>query len=1166
MASGILVEARDAEIERMNRLLSGGRPADVVALEARNRSNERLISHLNIQIDFLQQKNEEVLAELERARDRAKSATVQTLDSDEKNMQLARDLKDADSKAYKIQHEKESAIRAADHEVVETKIQLERSRNELENLDLENAAIRQEKEELLSECDCLKAQLNSELADRQELECLLDKAQDEKRRLSHRVNKLTSTERELVLEIDRLKHRCSSSTANNKKRNKSPTRSMECYLRSVEEERDYFKSEVDQLNKVLRAKAKVSQRSPSPCRGTPRQGSPTRSSRQQRSPGKQKMNTSGTVGSTASPAVAERKAAAHYEGIVRVLEEERDLYKQQLDVLKSHCCCVPQSYSSSCSNVEIERLQRERDDLQNLLAKFERHICEIQANVKALTSERDSLSTLYEETKGELAMTRQELLRSPRQTKASLQAQAMLRRLENEREDALTELRRVTTERDTLHERLQIATDTQLADRARLEQRIEDLQNTVKNVEAEKLSKEDQVKALETMLDNLEVKVKRQATEMIEAQDLISQQKSSANQMRILQEQTEHALKDVQKKLSRKEEEIDQRQDDLVHLEKDMVTVENDNRCARDEICHLRHTIACMDKEKDALQMCVDEKTELNVQLENDISLKNRLIGKLRANVTEVEALLTSTKENLSVKEREIASLRRQADSSSEELMEVSRAREVALRENRRLQDDLSSMMKENQSVNQELQDALNEREQLKNQVQDYLLEVKRIEELLSTKEQERSDLLEQYRHLSLEAERFETQANQLESEGSNLRLELMTLDSENHHLKERVQGLEREIQEPLPFHQNSSPPSFNHPTVCSSTVTSKSSTRRRCRTRRRQSPTWRTPCSTQDEEKHGLLQDLTASRDLSAQLEATNESMQRQMTAKILEQESLSTRQDDLRNEAEMLRSQVTSEHTLVKNLEGILASNREKEFQTQLALQEKDAEIHLLKDRLALSDSKLDSQMREIATMRAKVVELESESDRLRRQLTNEKFERERTVQELRKHGLNPPGEAMSARSMSHTSSPDRRSPYSGRTLLQLVDDMDAPAVSTTSPQPHTSTTPRTTSAVVPRPQSTSTTHHQLSMSHTDRLQHKSTSHPNPPYEVRKMEYHVDCKKYASNTLNNRIVTETFGQVEYQDMVISTGQWSSVGQCHQSHQNWDKYVTNFDLNVTVR
>lgn len=44
------IEARDAEIERLGRVLDGGRPYDVVALEARNRSNEKLISHLNIQV------------------------------------------------------------------------------------------------------------------------------------------------------------------------------------------------------------------------------------------------------------------------------------------------------------------------------------------------------------------------------------------------------------------------------------------------------------------------------------------------------------------------------------------------------------------------------------------------------------------------------------------------------------------------------------------------------------------------------------------------------------------------------------------------------------------------------------------------------------------------------------------------------------------------------------------------------------------------------------------------------------------------------------------------------------------------------------------------------------------------------------------------------------
>ena len=44
------VENRDGEIDRLTQMLEGGRPYDVVALESRNRSNERLISHLNIQV------------------------------------------------------------------------------------------------------------------------------------------------------------------------------------------------------------------------------------------------------------------------------------------------------------------------------------------------------------------------------------------------------------------------------------------------------------------------------------------------------------------------------------------------------------------------------------------------------------------------------------------------------------------------------------------------------------------------------------------------------------------------------------------------------------------------------------------------------------------------------------------------------------------------------------------------------------------------------------------------------------------------------------------------------------------------------------------------------------------------------------------------------------
>lgn len=62
--------------------------------------------------------------------------------------------------------------------------------------------------------------------------------------------------------------------------------------------------------------------------------------------------------------------------------------------------------------------------------------------------------------------------------------------------------------------------------------------------------------------------------------------------------------------------------------------------------------------------------------------------------------------------------------------------------------------------------------------------------------ENERTDLLDQYRALSAEAEQYQTSTHQLESEGSNLRLELMTKDSELRRARDKLDNLEREIQE----------------------------------------------------------------------------------------------------------------------------------------------------------------------------------------------------------------------------------------------------------------------------------------------------------------------------------------------------------------------------------
>jgi len=91
-------------------------------------------------------------------------------------------------------------------------------------------------------------------------------------------------EKDLVLEIDRLRHHAKNGTIQYGKRPKTQTGAIETFIKDLEDERDYWKNQVSELQQLLRSKSVVtditsSQSSAAAATRLSRSHSPTQTSR-----------------------------------------------------------------------------------------------------------------------------------------------------------------------------------------------------------------------------------------------------------------------------------------------------------------------------------------------------------------------------------------------------------------------------------------------------------------------------------------------------------------------------------------------------------------------------------------------------------------------------------------------------------------------------------------------------------------------------------------------------------------------------------------------------------------------------------------------------------------------------------------------------------------------
>ncbi|XP_037627133.1 centrosomal protein of 135 kDa isoform X2 [Sebastes umbrosus] len=906
------VEERDKEIKRMNHALHGGRPHDVISLEAQNVSNEKLIAHLNLQIEYLQETNRTLDQKVEGLQQRKKDASTEVANLSLKNLELCEELTHIDDLAQRLEMDKDQVLETADMELQETEIEIRRQQKIIEDLEDIITKTRREQSEGDFEKDRLRDQLVDLKEQNEKMEGLVNFLEEEKIRLREKIEKMMAADKDLVLELEtmRAKHGVCG-------RERSPSR-LDAFVKSLEEERDFYRREAERYKRARGAGGLDSSPSRSPVRGTSPRSKATRGG------------------------VAEK---------------------------------------------ELLRVVKERDELKAALLDFEKHIEDIQDNVKGLSAERDRFKTLLKQAQDDLKLAR------------SSDTSADRMKLKEEVRQAEIRIQQMSIERDTLMERLKVAQTSALTDRQEEERRTLDLENVVKSLERERLDLRTQVCLLKGNREAVEEEMKVRSAALVQNAEEVSHQRAESNALRLLQEQMEQSLSDTQHRLSVKMNELHASHQQIEKLEETIGELSQRGSKHKEEVSVLQKSIYALDREKDALQDEVDEKTEKLVVLQKELSKKGQTLEDVRLTVANMDTSLAQLQGALNSREREIASLRRQLDACQEELAGLKRDKEITIRENRRLQDDLATMTRENQAVHVEMEEALHEKDELKMRVHSYISEVARIEKLMATKEQENRDLLDRFRMAHSEVEEQEQKLQQFEGLNNSIRLELLSSDTERRHLRDTVGHQGREIQQHTQALQA-------YEAQVSSLVRGMSRLEE--------------DLHKAQEEKAALLSDLASVRELCVKLDSGKELVARQLTSRSMDLERVTGELEDVRSEAELLKKQLASERLTVRNLETLLSTNRHKEFQTHLTASERDSELKVLRDRLTLADSKTAEHAREVSQLRGKVSQLQTEMDVLKRQLTSERFERERAVQEMRRQGVS--FSSLDVSSSSHHTSPER------------------------------------------------------------------------------------------------------------------------------------------------
>ncbi|XP_048818096.1 testis-specific gene 10 protein [Lagopus muta] len=639
---------------------------------------------------------------------------------------------------------------------------------------------------------------------------------------------------------------------------------------------------------------------------------------------------------------------------------------------------IRQGKSPSKLDTFIKTLEEDRDyyksKTENLLRVFRNAS---SSPKRGSTWDSMSKKKSHVQAQEEISQLHQEVIKCTRTPRSTVAAQAMLRHVETERDTALSHLRRMTAEHDSLRKQLKISQETAFNEKAHLQQRIEELETTIQNLDSERLEQMSRMALMKEHIDSLETEVKIMSRRCQDSENELSHQKDEYISLSLMKEKTEQILSEAQRSLTKKKYEIQLNEEKIKLLDEKIDDFSKQSSAQEEKICALKDTIVQLEKEKETLQECVEEEREKIVTFEENLKIKEKTISDLKILISDLERSIQKSAEALCICEKDITSLQQQLQETNKELAQANNNREMLAQEKDRLQEHLSNAKQENQVLHMKITKYKNELDEMKLKAQDSNTDIARLKGVLKFKERENCELLENYHKAREQGESWEAKCHQAEEDCNSVRLALISAESENRRLKEKMKTLETEMEQHL---------------------TTEEAYQSQLSTLHKSIVKMEGELQNIHQERVSILANLVSTQELCIKLDAGKELLSQQLTSTSEKVERLQSECDSSHSEIELLRRQLGNERASLKNLESLLASNRERELQSQIAEQEKDSEILLLKEQLFLAENKLTVKSRDFTQLKNTTAQLESELDITRRQLATERFERERAVQELR------------------------------------------------------------------------------------------------------------------------------------------------------------------------